>query len=108
MCEDRRGGRGAREIYQTGEVWVSTRRNGVTWRCGHVLRPVCNSVTVQSTAMRRVFVSALVLSALSVPASHGTAWAGPLQLTLDQAPPPDQDGAAMQQPAPQPQQRVAH
>ena len=58
--------------------------------------------------MRRVFVSALVLSALSVPASYGTAWAGPLQLTLDQASPPDQDGAAMQQqPAPQPQQRVA-
>ena len=57
--------------------------------------------------MRRVFVSALVLSALSVPASYATAWAGPLQLTLDQAPPPDQNGAAMQQPEPQPQQRVA-
>jgi len=59
--------------------------------------------------MRRVFVSALVLSALSVPA--GTAWAGPLQLTLDYAPPPDQNGAAaLPQPPPQPpqpQQRVA-
>jgi lipoprotein-anchoring transpeptidase ErfK/SrfK len=59
--------------------------------------------------MRRVFVSALVLSALSVPA--GTVWAGPLQLTLDYAPPPDQNGAAAQpQPppqSPQPQQRVA-
>jgi len=59
--------------------------------------------------MRRVFVSALVLSALSVPA--GTVWAGPLQLTLDYAPPPDQNGAAAQpQPPPQPpqpQQRVA-
>jgi lipoprotein-anchoring transpeptidase ErfK/SrfK len=59
--------------------------------------------------MRRVFVSALVLSALSVPA--GTVWAGPLQLTLDYAPPPDQNGAAAQpqeppQP-PQPQQHVA-
>src|ERR1700723_3542620 len=50
--------------------------------------------------MRRVFVSALVLSALSVPASHGTAWAGPLQLTLDQAPPPDQNGAAAPPPPP--------
>jgi lipoprotein-anchoring transpeptidase ErfK/SrfK len=59
--------------------------------------------------MRRVFVSALVLSALSVPA--GTVWAGPLQLTLDYAPPPDQNGAAAQpQPPPQPpqlEQRVA-
>jgi len=56
--------------------------------------------------MRRVFVSALVLSALSVPA--GTVWAGPLQLTLDYVPPPDQNGAAAQpQPLPQPQQRVA-
>ena len=56
--------------------------------------------------MRRVFVSALVLSALSVSASYGTAWAGPLQLTLDsQAPPPDQNGAA--EPQPQPQQHVA-
>ncbi len=55
--------------------------------------------------MRRVFVSALVLSALSVPASYGTAWAGPLQLTLDHAPPLDQNGAA--EPQPQPQQRVA-
>ncbi|MGD0146969.1 MAG: L,D-transpeptidase [Xanthobacteraceae bacterium] len=54
-------------------------------------------------------MSALVLSALSVPA--GTVWAGPLQLTLDYAPPPDQNGAAAQpQPPPQPpqlQQRVA-
>jgi lipoprotein-anchoring transpeptidase ErfK/SrfK len=61
--------------------------------------------------MRRVFVSALVLSALSVPA--GTVWAGPLQLTLDYAPPPDQNGAAAQPqepqppPPPQPQQHVA-
>ncbi len=55
--------------------------------------------------MRRVFVSALVLSALSVPACYGTAWAGPLQLTLDHAPPLDQNGAA--DPPPQPQQRSA-
>ena len=55
--------------------------------------------------MRRVFMSALILSALSVPASYGTAWAGPLQLTLDHAPPLDQNGAA--EPPPQPQQRVA-
>jgi lipoprotein-anchoring transpeptidase ErfK/SrfK len=57
--------------------------------------------------MRRVFVSALVLSALSVP---GTVWAGPLQLTLDHAPPPDQNDVAVQppqQPQPQPQQRYA-
>jgi len=53
--------------------------------------------------MRRAFVSALVLSALSVPASHETVWAGPLQLTLDHAPPLDQTGVA----EPQPQQRVA-
>jgi len=57
--------------------------------------------------MRRAFVSALVLSALSVPACYGTVWAGPLQLTLDYAPPPDQNGAAAQPPPPQPQQRVA-
>ncbi|MGA8498814.1 MAG: L,D-transpeptidase family protein [Xanthobacteraceae bacterium] len=50
-------------------------------------------------------MSALILSALSVPASYGTAWAGPLQLTLDHAPPLDQNGAA--EPPPQPQQRVA-
>jgi lipoprotein-anchoring transpeptidase ErfK/SrfK len=55
--------------------------------------------------MRRAFVSALFLSALSVPASYGTVWAGPLQLTLDHAPPLDQNGAA--EPQPQPQQRVA-
>ena len=55
--------------------------------------------------MRRVFVSALVLSALSVPASYEAASAGPLQLTLDHAPPLDQTGAA--EPQPQPQQRVA-
>src|SRR5580693_7613874 len=60
-------------------------------------------------AMRRALVSALVLSALSVPASYGTAWAGPLQLTLDHAPPLDQNGAAepQPQPQPQPQQRIA-
>jgi lipoprotein-anchoring transpeptidase ErfK/SrfK len=48
--------------------------------------------------MRRVFVSALVLSALSVPASYGTVWAGPLQLTPDAnaALPPDQNGGAAQ------------
>jgi len=48
--------------------------------------------------MRRVFVSALVLSALSLPASYGTVWAGPLQLTLDAnaAAPPDQNGGAAQ------------
>jgi lipoprotein-anchoring transpeptidase ErfK/SrfK len=60
--------------------------------------------------MRRVFVSALVLSALSVPTSYGTAWAGPLQINPDAyaAPPPDQDGAAAQpQQSPQPQQRSA-
>ena len=60
--------------------------------------------------MRRAFVSALVLSALSVPAGYGTAWAGPLQINPDAyaAPPPDQDGAAAQpQPPPQPQQRSA-
>jgi len=55
--------------------------------------------------MRRVFVSALVLSALSVPACYETASAGPLQLTLDHPPPLDQSGAA--EPQPQPQQRVA-
>ena len=55
--------------------------------------------------MRRAFVSALVLSALSVPACSGMVWAGPLQLTLDHAPPLDQNGAA--EPQPQPQQRVA-
>jgi len=53
--------------------------------------------------MRRVFVSALVLGALSV--SAGTVWAGPLQLTLDHAPPLDQTGAT--EPQPQPQQRAA-
>jgi lipoprotein-anchoring transpeptidase ErfK/SrfK len=54
--------------------------------------------------MRRVFVSALVLSALYVPTSYGTVWAGPLQLTPDAnaAPPPEQNGAAAQ-----PQQRSA-
>jgi lipoprotein-anchoring transpeptidase ErfK/SrfK len=60
--------------------------------------------------MRRAFVSALVLSALSVPACYQVASAGPLQLTLDYAPPPDQSGAAAQpqpQPPPQPQPRVA-
>jgi lipoprotein-anchoring transpeptidase ErfK/SrfK len=48
--------------------------------------------------MRRVFVSALVLSALLVPACCGTVWAGPLQLTPDAnaAPPPDQNGGAAQ------------
>src|SRR3984893_15083339 len=98
MYEDRRGGHGVCEIYQTFEVWVSTRRTGVAWRCGHALRPVCNGVTVQSTAMRRAFVSALFLSALSVPACSGTVWAGPLQLTLDHPPPLDQSGAAEPQP----------
>jgi lipoprotein-anchoring transpeptidase ErfK/SrfK len=57
--------------------------------------------------MRRVFVSALVLSALSVPTCYGTVWAGPLQLTLDHAPPLDQNGTAEPQPQPQPQQRSA-
>jgi lipoprotein-anchoring transpeptidase ErfK/SrfK len=58
--------------------------------------------------MRCVFVSALVLSALSVPACYEVASAGPLQLTFDYTPPPDQSGAAAQpQPQPQPQQRVA-
>ena len=57
--------------------------------------------------MRRAFVSALVLSALSVPACYGTVWAGPLQLTLDHAPPLDQTGAAAQPQPPQPQQRSA-
>ena len=55
--------------------------------------------------MRRAFVSALVLSALSVPASYEAASAGPLQLTLDHPPPMDQSGPAA--PQPQPQQRVA-
>jgi lipoprotein-anchoring transpeptidase ErfK/SrfK len=55
--------------------------------------------------MRRVFVSALVLSALSVPA--GTVWAGPLQLTLDYAPSLDQNGAAAQPQEPQPPPHVA-
>jgi lipoprotein-anchoring transpeptidase ErfK/SrfK len=55
--------------------------------------------------MRRAFVSALVLSALSVSASYEAASAGPLQLTLDHPPPMDQSGAA--EPQPQPQQRVA-
>jgi lipoprotein-anchoring transpeptidase ErfK/SrfK len=55
--------------------------------------------------MRRAFVSALFLSALSVPACSGTVWAGPLQLTLDHPPPMDQTGAA--ELPPQPQQRVA-
>src|SRR5258707_10932073 len=69
-----------------------------------VLRPVCNGVTVQSTAMRRAFVSALFLSALCVPAFYGTAWAGPLQITPDAnaAPPPEQSAVAGQ-----PQQRSA-
>jgi lipoprotein-anchoring transpeptidase ErfK/SrfK len=53
--------------------------------------------------MRRAFVSALVLSALSVPACYEAASAGPLQLTLDHPPPMDQSGAA----EPQPPQRVA-
>jgi lipoprotein-anchoring transpeptidase ErfK/SrfK len=53
--------------------------------------------------MRRAFVSALVLSALSVPT--GTVWAGPLQLALDHPPTLDQNGPA--EPQPQPQQRVA-
>ncbi len=46
--------------------------------------------------MRRVFVSALVLSALSVPTCYGTVWAGPLQITPDAnaGPPPEQSGAA--------------
>jgi lipoprotein-anchoring transpeptidase ErfK/SrfK len=61
--------------------------------------------------MRRAFVSALVLSALSVPTCYGTVWAGPLQINPDAyaAPPPDQDGAVAQppQPSPQPQQRSA-
>jgi lipoprotein-anchoring transpeptidase ErfK/SrfK len=55
--------------------------------------------------MRRAFVSALVLSALSVPASYEAASAGPLQLTLDHPPPMDQSGPV--DPQPQPQQRVA-
>ena len=55
--------------------------------------------------MRRAFVSALLLSAISAPACYGTAWAGPLQLTLDHAPPLDQNGTA--EPQPQPQQRSA-
>jgi lipoprotein-anchoring transpeptidase ErfK/SrfK len=61
--------------------------------------------------MRRAFVSALVLSALLVPAGYGAAWAGPLQINPDAyaAPPPDQDGAVAQpqQPQQQPQQRSA-
>jgi hypothetical protein len=55
--------------------------------------------------MRRAFVSALVLGAISVSASYEAASAGPLQLTLDHPPPLDQNGAA--EPLPQPQQRVA-
>ena len=55
--------------------------------------------------MRRAFVSALVLSALSLPACYEAVSAGPLQLTLDHPPPLDQSGAA--EPQPQPQQRVA-
>jgi lipoprotein-anchoring transpeptidase ErfK/SrfK len=58
--------------------------------------------------MRRAFVSALVLSALSVPVGCGAAWAGPLQINPDAyaaPPPPDQNGAA--EPQPQPQQRSA-
>src|SRR5580700_11784817 len=104
MYEDRRGRPWRVKIYQTVEVWVSTRRTGVAWRCGCELRPVCNGVTVQSTAMRRVFVSALVLSALSVPTCYGTVWAGPLQIAPDAnaAPPPEQSGVAAQ-----PQQRSA-
>jgi len=50
--------------------------------------------------MRRVFVSALVLGALSAP---GMVWAGPLQLTLDHAPPADQNDVAVP-PSPPPQQ----
>jgi lipoprotein-anchoring transpeptidase ErfK/SrfK len=59
--------------------------------------------------MRRAFVSALVLSALSVPVGYGAAWAGPLQINPDAyaAPPPDQNGAAEPQSQPQPQQRSA-
>jgi lipoprotein-anchoring transpeptidase ErfK/SrfK len=59
--------------------------------------------------MRRAFVSALVLSALSVPACYEVASAGPLQINPDAyAAPPDQNGAAaQQQPQPQPPQRVA-
>jgi lipoprotein-anchoring transpeptidase ErfK/SrfK len=54
--------------------------------------------------MRRAFVSALVLSAISAPASYGTAWAGPLQITPEAyaaspgssaAAPNDQGGGAM-------------
>jgi lipoprotein-anchoring transpeptidase ErfK/SrfK len=54
--------------------------------------------------MRRVFVSALVLSALCVPTFYGTAWAGPLQIAPDAnaAPPPEQSAVAAQ-----PQQRSA-
>jgi lipoprotein-anchoring transpeptidase ErfK/SrfK len=54
--------------------------------------------------MRRAFVSALVLSALSAPACYGTAWAGPLQITPDAnaGPPPEQTSVAAQ-----PQQRSA-
>jgi lipoprotein-anchoring transpeptidase ErfK/SrfK len=55
--------------------------------------------------MRRAFVSALVLGALSVPASYEAASAGPLQLTLDHPPPMDQSSPV--DPQPQPQQRVA-
>ena len=55
--------------------------------------------------MRRVFVSALVLSALSVPMCHGTVWAGPLQLAPDSyAPPAEQSGVAA---GPPPQPRYA-
>jgi lipoprotein-anchoring transpeptidase ErfK/SrfK len=48
--------------------------------------------------MRRVFVSALVLSALSVPTCYGTVWAGPLQITPDVnvGPPQEQSGAPAQ------------
>src|SRR5580658_4253037 len=104
MYEDRRGRSRRDKIYQTVEVWVSTHHTGAPCRCRFALRPVCNGVTVQSTAMRRAFVSALVLSALSVPTCYGTVWAGPLQINPDAytAAPPDQDGAAAQ-----PQQRSA-
>src|SRR5580704_8780609 len=39
MYEDAAVGRGACEIYQTVEVWVSTRRTGVAWRCGLSVAP---------------------------------------------------------------------
>ena len=108
MYEDRRG-RSWRRAKFTKQSRFGSQLIARAWRgdVANALRPVCNGVTVQSTAMRRAFVSALVLSALSVPASLRSGFGRPpaTHSRMHAAPPLDQSrrrGAAAA-----PQQRVA-